>query len=142
MFLVPAIMLLAYLWICSVDYLLIAACLSITSQVTIPGEVTFQLNTDPVTPVFTLTCTSSGGPVTTVSWRRDGIILSDDNTYSITSRVLTDAKIATFNHTLTVTGRLLGQYQCSVSNCRTSSRSTKSLTVGKETCSACMKYVT
>ena len=105
-----------------------------TGQITIPGEITFQLNTDPATdpPVFTLTCTSTGGPVTTVSWRRDGTLLSNDNTYSITSQV-TDTETATYTHTLTVTGRLVGEYQCSVSNIRTPSGSSRSLTViGKE----------
>ena len=53
----------------------------------------------------TLTCTSTGGPPTTVSWRRDGTMLSDDSTYSITSQV-TDTETATYTHTLTVTGRL------------------------------------
>ena len=102
-----------------------------TGQVTIPSEVTFQLeDADP--PVFTLTCTSTGGPVSTVSWRRDGTMLSDDSTYSITSQV-TDSETATYTHTLTVTGRLVGQYQCSVSNIRTPSGSSRSLTVvGKE----------
>ena len=103
-----------------------------TGQVTIPGDITFQLDTDPATdpPVFTLTCTSTGGPATTVSWRRDGTMLSDDSTYSITSQV-TDTETATYTHTLTVTGRLVGEYQCSVSNIRTPSGSSRSLTVGK-----------
>ena len=103
-----------------------------TGQVTIPDEIIFQLDTDPATdpPVFTLTCTSTGGPATTVSWRRDGTMLSDDNTYSITSQV-TDTVTATYTHTLTVTGRLLGLYQCNVSNIRTPSGSSRSLTVGK-----------
>ena len=102
-----------------------------TGQVTIPGENIFQLNTDPATdpPVFTLTCTSTGGPATTVSWRRDGTMLSDNSTHSITSQVLTDAETATYTHTLAVTGRLVGEYQCSVSNIRTPSGSSRSLTV-------------
>ena len=58
-------------------------------------------------------------------------MLSDDSTYSITSQV-TDAETATYTHTLTVTGRLLGEYQCSVSNIRTTSGNTRSLTVGKD----------
>ena len=59
-------------------------------------------------------------------------MLSDDNTYSITSQV-TDAVTATYTHTLTLTGRLVGEYQCSVSNIRTPSGSSRSLTVvGKE----------
>ena len=100
-----------------------------TGQITIPDEITFQLeDADP--PVFTLTCTSTGGPVSTVSWRRNGTLLSDDSTYSITSEV-TDGTTSTYTHTLTVTGRLVGEYQCSVSNIRTPSGSTRSLTVGK-----------
>ena len=55
-------------------------------------------------------------------------MLSDDSTYSITSQV-TDAVTATYTHTLTVTGRLVGEYQCSVSNIRTPSGSSRSLTV-------------
>ena len=102
-----------------------------TGQVTIPGDISFHLNSAD-TPVFTLTCTSTGGPATTVSWRRNGTMLSDDSTYSITSQV-TDAVTATYTHTLTVTGRLVGEYQCSVSNIRTPSGSSRSLTVvGKE----------
>ena len=109
-----------------------------TGQVTILGDITFQLDTDPATdpPVFTLTCTSTGGPATTVSWRRDGTMLSDDNTYSITSQV-TDTVTATYTHSLTVTGRLVGEYQCSVSNIRTPSGSSRSLTVvGEECCTS------
>ena len=55
-------------------------------------------------------------------------MLSDNSTYSITSQV-TDGDTATYNHTLTVTGRMVGGYQCSVSNIRTPSGSTRSLTV-------------
>ena len=50
--------------------------------------------------------------------------------YSITSQV-TDTETATYIHTLTVTGRLVGEYQCSVSNIRTLSGSSRTLTVGK-----------
>ena len=57
-------------------------------------------------------------------------MLSDDSTYSVTSQV-TDAETATYTHTLTVTGRLVGEYQCSVSNIKTPSGSSRSLTVGK-----------
>ena len=58
-------------------------------------------------------------------------MLSDDSTYSIVSQV-TDAVTATYTHTLTVTGRLVGEYQCSVSNIRTPSGSSRSLTVSKD----------
>ena len=55
-------------------------------------------------------------------------MLSDNSTYSITSQV-TDTETATYTHILTVTGRLVGEYQCTVSNIRTPSGSTRSLAV-------------
>ena len=55
-------------------------------------------------------------------------MLSDDSTYRIISRV-TNGTIATYTHTLTVTGRLVGKYQCSVSNVRTPSGSSRTLIV-------------
>ena len=59
-------------------------------------------------------------------------MLSDDSTYSITSEV-TDGTESTYAHTLTVTGRMVGEYQCNVSNIRTPSGITRNLTVvGKE----------
>ena len=112
-----------------------------TGQVTIPGEITFQLDTDPATdpPMFTLTCTSTGGPATTVSWRRNDVVLTDNSYYSIVPQILLDSETATYTHTLTVTGRLVGEYQCIVSNIRTPSGSSRSLTVvGKECNVACL----
>ena len=108
--------------------------LLITGQVSISGEITFQLDTDPATdpPVFTLTCISTGGPATDVSWKRDGTKLSDDSTYSIISEV-TNATTGTYIHTLRVTGRQEGLYEFNVSNSRTPSGNTTSLrVVGKE----------
>ena len=61
-------------------------------------------------PQFTLTCISTGGPATTVTWTRD----SEEVTGGMT--VLDDTESAKYTHTLTVTGRLPGQYQCTVSN--------------------------
>ena len=128
-----------YIWRATVRHDNIQCCcrtfelvLPSTGQVTILGEITFQLNTDLSTdpPVFTLTCTSTGGPATTVSWSRDGITLSDDSNHDITSQVM-DTVTATYTNTLTVTGRLAGQYECSVSNSRTPSGSTRSLRLGK-----------
>ena len=81
-------------------------------------QLTSELNA--TTPTFTLTCTSTGGPATTVSWRRDGKILSDDSTYNITSQILIDAETATYKHTLAITGRLEGKYECRVSNRKSS----------------------
>ena len=83
-------------------------------------SVNFELISEPssVTPTFTLTCTSTGGPATIVSWRRDGEILSDN-----TSQMLINSENATYTHTLMVTGRLVGEYVCNVSNNKPSSSS-------------------
>ena len=97
------------------------------------SSVQFQLTSElnATTPTFTLNCTSTGGPATTVSWRRDGTMISDNSTYKITSQVLTDAETATYNHTLTVIGRLVGEYECNVSNNKPSSASGMQAVVGK-----------
>ena len=67
-------------------------------------------------PQFTLTCISTGGPATTVTWTRDSATAMGDE-----MTVLDNAETATYTHTLTVTGRLGGLYQCSVSNSKPSS---------------------
>ena len=75
-------------------------------------NVDFDLNGD--SSQFTLTCISTGGPATTVSWTRDSQTVSGGMT------VLDNAVIAQYTHTLTVTGRLGGQYQCNVTNSKPS----------------------
>ena len=72
-------------------------------------SLTSALTADP--PVFTLTCVSTGGPATTVTWTRDGAAVTGD-----TSQTVTGMLTATYVNTLTVTGRLPGNYQCSVTN--------------------------
>ena len=96
-------------------------------------SVNFELISEPssVIPTFTLTCTSTDGPATMVTWRRDGTMLNDDSTYSIVSQVVTNTVTATYTHTLTVTGRLVGEYQCTVSNSRTPSSSEMLAVVGE-----------
>ena len=79
--------------------------------------VNFDLNGD--SPQFTLTCTSTGGPATTVTWTRDSQTVSGGVT------VLDDPETAQYTHTLTVTGRLGGQYQCTVANSKPSQASTQ-----------------
>ena len=69
-------------------------------------------------PQFTLTCFSTGGPATTVTWTRDFTTVTDG-----TGTVLNDAVTANYTHTLTVTGRLPGLYMCNVSNNKPSSDS-------------------
>ena len=71
------------------------------------------------TPQFTLTCISTGGPATTVTWTRD----SDDTITEGTETVLDDPVTAQYIHTLTVTGREGGLYTCTVANNKPSSDS-------------------
>ena len=82
----------------------------------------FQLATDlnATTPNFTLTCISTGGPVTTFSWRRDGARVANNNSYNISPQVVTDGENGTYTHILTVMGRRPGQYECSLTNNRPS----------------------
>ena len=77
---------------------------------TINFILTSNPNVDP--PTFTLTCTSTGGPATNVTWTRDGNAL-DDST-ATARRKLDDAVTATYTLTLSVTGRLPGLYKCNV----------------------------
>ena len=67
-------------------------------------------------PQFTLTCISTGGPATTVTWTRDSATDIGD-----VVTVFDNAETATYTHTLTVTGRTEGFYRCSVSNSKPSS---------------------
>ena len=62
-------------------------------------------------PQFTLTCISTSGPATTVTWTRDsGEVVGDTET------VLDNPVTAQYTHTLTVTERLGGLYTCTVTN--------------------------
>ena len=90
-------------------------------------QLTSELNVP--TPTFTLTCTSTGGPATTVSWTVNSHTVTEDSNHHITSQILIDAETATYNHILAVTGRLEGQYECRVSN-RESSASKNLMAMG------------
>ena len=83
----------------------------ILGAITISGVVTLTAGSDlnGASPQFTLTCISTGGPATTVTWTRDSGMLTG-------STVLNDAETAQYTHTLTVTGRLGGLYTCTVAN--------------------------
>ena len=70
-------------------------------------------------PQFTLTCISTGGPATTVSWIRNGFDITGEQNET----VLNDTETANYTHTLTVTGRVGGDYTCTVSNNKPSSNS-------------------
>ena len=74
-------------------------------DVTIAGGVTY----DPSTQI--LTCISTGGPATTVTWTRDSTTVTQG-----TQTVLNDPVTANYTHTLNVTGGLPGLYTCTVAN--------------------------
>ena len=69
-------------------------------------------------PQFTLTCISTSGPATTVTWTRESVDAVGD-----TEIVLNDPVTAQYTHTLTVTGRLGGLYTCTVTNDKPSTAS-------------------
>ena len=85
-----------------------------TGEVSIDGEVQFTLDSDLTAepPEFTLTCISIEGPATSVVWTRDSTTVITEGTET----VLNDQMAARYTHTLTVTGRLGGDYVCNVSN--------------------------
>ncbi|CAI8019051.1 Tyrosine-protein phosphatase Lar, partial [Geodia barretti] len=87
-----------------------------TGDISISGGVTF----DP--SQLTLTCISTGGPATTVTWTRDSTTVTQG-----TQTVLNDPVTAQYIHTLTVT--TAGQYTCTVANNKPSSASSASTTV-------------
>ena len=66
-------------------------------------------------PQFTLTCISTGGPATTVTWTRDSVTVTEGNVTVLDNRVTSQ-----YTHTLTVTERLGGLYTCTVANNRPS----------------------
>ena len=67
--------------------------------------------------MFTLTCISTGGPATTVTWTRDNVTITEGTvTYYETDSI-------EYNHILTVTERLEELYTCTVANDRPSNDS-------------------
>ena len=76
----------------------------------------------------TLTCTSTGGPATTVTWRRDGVVITLNATYQQTKRVV-DAVNGTYQTVLTIDPSvsqddIVGTYNCTVENDRGESSDT------------------
>ena len=61
----------------------------------------------------TLTCISTGGPATTVTWRRDGAVITLNDTYQQTKRVV-DSVTGTYQTVLTIDPSvvIVGTYNC------------------------------
>ena len=102
----------------------------VTGNVTISGGVSLSVNSslNGPTPQFTLTCVSTGGPATTVTWTRDSVTFTRG-----TETVLVDPATAQYTHTLTVSGRPEGLYTCTVSNSKPSEDSAQLNIAGKPT---------
>ena len=83
----------------------------IVGDVSISGGVTLTVDSDlnGASPQFTLTCISTDGPATTVTWTRDSTTVTEE-----TETVLNDPVTAQYTHTLTVTGRSPGLFRCTV----------------------------
>ena len=96
-------------------------CAIIIGDISVSGGVILTVNSDlnGASPQFTLTCISTGGPATTVTWTRDSTTITEG-----TETVLNDPVTAQYTHTLSVTGRLPGLYRCTVANNKPSSAST------------------
>ena len=96
-------------------------------------EMTFELESDlnDENPQFTLSCVSSGGPATTVTWYRDSVDISEEVGMA---SVLQNPSTAQYNHTVSVSERRGGLYQCNVSNGKPSMASSQLNVRGKESC--------
>ena len=68
--------------------------------------------------IFTLNCISSGSPASSVTWTKDGVVLSESGTYRM-SKILQNGVTSTYFNLLKVdTGpyAITGEYSCEVSN--------------------------
>ena len=91
-------------------------------NISLPGGMTVIIVG--ASPQFTLTCISTGGPATTVSWTRDSTTVITEGTET----VLNDPVTAQYTHTLTVTRG--GSYTCTVQNDKPSSDSASMMLEG------------
>ena len=83
-------------------------------------------------PTFTVLGATSGGPPTTYTWTRNGQVITNSASYSISiqlDRSPDGFQNSRYRSTLTVTGRLPGVYQYSVTNRATSSMVTGTFTI-------------
>ena len=89
--------------------------------------MTFTVDSDlnGASPQFNLTCISTGGPATTVTWTRDSVTVTEGN-----ETVLDNRTTSQYTHTLTVTGRLGGNYTCTVANNKPSEDSAQLIVQG------------
>ena len=109
-------------------------CLSSLSTLYIHvGDLTISdtmLDEDSANNEFTLTCISTGGPATTVTWTRGSeTAVGERMTVFDTTTAATTAQ---YTHTLTVTGSTTGVYRCTVANAKPSTASASIIVGGTE----------
>ena len=78
----------------------------------------------------TLTCTSTGGPPTTVTWKRNGVLV-DDSLYQ-QSQTVVDSETATYENMLfsdSITD-FAATFTCQVNNVRTTLLETLEISIG------------
>ena len=100
--------------LCTAAYNKCVLVVFIEGGVTVNNDsVSLTVVSDPIgaSPQFTLTCISTGGPATTVTWTRDSVTVTEG-----TETVLNDTVTAEYTHTLNVTSREGGLYTCTVAN--------------------------
>ena len=84
----------------------------------------------------TLTCTSTGGPATNVTWKKDGVVITLNATYQQT-QIVTNTTTSTYQTVLTIDqsvnqSDIEGTYNCTVENIR--GESSKTVVVPGESC--------
>ena len=79
-----------------------------TGHIQLSGGMAFTLDSD---RQFTLTCISTGGPATTVTWTIYSTTVTEG-----TETVLDDPVTAQYTHTLTVPSKRTGRYICTMAN--------------------------
>ena len=102
-----------------IPYPIIILMTNCLGAISISGGVTLTVDSDlnGASPQFTLTCISTGGPATTVTWTRDSVTVTEG-----TETVLDDPVNAQYTHTLTVISAVMvGEvYMCAVANSKPS----------------------
>ena len=89
----------------------------------------------------TLTCTSTGGPATTVTWRRDEVLITLNDTHQQTKRIV-DNVTSTYQTVLTIDPSvgwddIVGTYNCTVENDRGESSETVVIPPGETSTLIC-----
>ena len=88
----------------------------------------------------TLTCTSTGGPATTVTWRKDRAVIILNATYQQTKKVV-DSVEGTYQTVLTIDpsvspSDIFGTYNCTVENAQ--GKSSETVVLAGETIVRCV----